>query len=273
MGIVVIGSSFVDIKGFPFEKYMSDGRNAGYIEYVHGGVARNVVEDIANAGYASTYLGIVDHTPLGADVVDHLYRCGVNTEYTLVRKDGMGTWLAVFNELGDVAGSISKRPNLMPLLDVLNKNGDEIFESADSVIIELDIEEEILNKVIDLKLKHNTKLFALVSNMSIALERINYLKANIRFSFLKTTFQLHKYQENRKQILHQHLNFLQRNLARRQYNELVFQPLREFYREFLIECAFKPPKKIFRKNFRKKITYYNNTKNRFKYQGINFTHF
>ena len=47
-GIVVVGAIFVDIKGFPQDIYVPDGRNAGYIEYIHGGVARNVVEDIAN---------------------------------------------------------------------------------------------------------------------------------------------------------------------------------------------------------------------------------
>jgi len=49
-GIVVVGAIFVDIKGFPQDIYVPDGRNAGYIEYIHGGVARNVVEDIANLG-------------------------------------------------------------------------------------------------------------------------------------------------------------------------------------------------------------------------------
>ena len=39
MGIVVIGSTFVDIKGFPQDTYIPDGRNVGRIEYVHGGVA------------------------------------------------------------------------------------------------------------------------------------------------------------------------------------------------------------------------------------------
>lgn len=46
-GIVVIGAVFVDIKGFPEDIYIPDGRNAGRIEYIHGGVSRNVVEDIA----------------------------------------------------------------------------------------------------------------------------------------------------------------------------------------------------------------------------------
>ena len=47
MGIVVIGAVFVDIKGYPLSTYIPGGRNAGRIEQVHGGVSRNVVEDIA----------------------------------------------------------------------------------------------------------------------------------------------------------------------------------------------------------------------------------
>ena len=38
-GIVVVGAIFVDIKGFPQDIYVPDGRNAGYIEYIHGVVS------------------------------------------------------------------------------------------------------------------------------------------------------------------------------------------------------------------------------------------
>ena len=34
MGIVVIGATFVDIKGFPNDTYIPDGRNAGRVEYM-----------------------------------------------------------------------------------------------------------------------------------------------------------------------------------------------------------------------------------------------
>ena len=47
-GIVVVGASFVDIKGYPLTNYVPNGRNAGRVLEVHGGVSRNVVEDIAN---------------------------------------------------------------------------------------------------------------------------------------------------------------------------------------------------------------------------------
>ena len=176
MSIVVIGAVFVDIKGFPNDRYIPSGRNAGRVEYIHGGVARNVGEDIANIELRPTFLGIVDDTPMGTDVLQKLRRHKVNTSYMLTLPDGMGTWLAVFDNNGDVAGSISKRPNLLPILDVLREKGDEIFSQADSVVLEADIDKQIVRAVFDLAEKYNVKVFGLVSNMSIAAERRDFLK-------------------------------------------------------------------------------------------------
>ena len=90
-GIVVLGAVFVDIKGFPEDVYIPDGRNAGKVEYVHGGVSRNVVEDIANIELRPTFLGIVDNSALGEEVIHKLQRHKVNTEYMQTVPGGMGT--------------------------------------------------------------------------------------------------------------------------------------------------------------------------------------
>ena len=176
MSIAVIGAVFVDIKGFPFDHYLPNGRNAGRVEYIHGGVARNVVEDIANVELRPTFVSIVDDTPMGAAVVEKLRNHKVNTDYIMTIPDGMGTWLAVFDEDGDVAGSISKRPNMLPLVNLLEEKGDEIFSSVDGVVLEVDLDKEIVKKVLELAQKHGKKLFALISNMSIAVERRDFLK-------------------------------------------------------------------------------------------------
>jgi len=176
MGIVVIGATFVDIKGFPNDTYIPDGRNAGRVEYIHGGVARNVVEDIANMELRPTFLGIVDDTPMGADVVHKLQNHKINTDYIQIRPDGMGTWLAVFDSDGNVAGSISKRPNLLPILELLEEKGDEIFSQADSVVLEVDIDKATVKKVFELAEKYGVKTYAVVSNMSIAIERRDFFQ-------------------------------------------------------------------------------------------------
>lgn len=176
MGIVVLGAVFVDIKGFPMDTYIPTGRNVGRIEYIHGGVSRNVVEDIANVELRPTFISIVDDTPMGTDVIQKLKNHKVNVDYMQTIPDGMGTWLAVFDNNGDVAGSISKRPNMMPVLDVLEEKGDEIFSTADSVVLEVDLDKEIVKKTLELAEKHNVKAFGLVSNMSIAAERRDLLQ-------------------------------------------------------------------------------------------------
>lgn len=176
MSILVIGATFVDIKGFPMDNYIPTGRNVGRVEYLHGGVARNVVEDIANVELRPTFLGIVDDSPMGADVLRKLEKHKVNTQYVQVIPEGMGTWLAVFDNNGDVAGSISKRPNLMPILDLLQEKGDEIYSQVKSVVMEVDMEKEIVKAALDLAEKHGCKTFGIVSNMSIAAKRRDFLQ-------------------------------------------------------------------------------------------------
>ena len=176
MGIVVIGMSFVDVKGFPGEGYIPNGRNAGRVEYVHGGVARNVVEDIANLELRPTYVGTIDETPLGRDVVEKLGRHKVNVDYVRTVPNGMGTWLALFDNNGDVAGSISHRPDNYQILPILEQHGDEIFKDADAVIFELDLHKDVVKKIFDLAEEYKVKVYALVSNMTIAVERRDFLQ-------------------------------------------------------------------------------------------------
>ena len=175
MGIVVIGAVFVDIKGYPESTFIPTGRNVGRVEQIHGGVGRNVAEDVANCELRPTFISLVDESGIGEDVIRKLKSHKVNTDYIRRTPDGIGTWLAVFGSDGDVAASISQRPNLLPIADILDSQGDEIFSQADSIIIEIDIDKEIVKQVFRLARKHGKKVFAVVSNMSIALERRDFL--------------------------------------------------------------------------------------------------
>ena len=176
MGIVVLGAVFVDIKGCPTSTYIPGGRNVGRVEQVPGGVSRNVVEDIANVELRPTFVSLVDDTGLGADVVRQLKNHKVNTDYVLPTPDGMGTWLAVFDNQGDVCAAISKRPDLRPLIALLDEKGDEIFRDADSIALEIDMDKEIVKRVFQYAKKYGKDVYAVVSNMSIAVERRDFLQ-------------------------------------------------------------------------------------------------
>ena len=177
MAIVVVGNVFVDIKGFPDDLYIPTGRNAGRVEIVHGGVGRNVVEDIANVELRPIFVSMVDDSAEGESVLRKLKNHKVNTDYVAVTPDGMGMWLAVFNQYGDVAGSISKRPNMEPMRRLLEEKGDEIFRDADSIVLEIDLDKDIVKQVFKYAEKYGKKVYAVVANMGIACQRRDFLQS------------------------------------------------------------------------------------------------
>ena len=176
MSIAVIGAIFVDIKGYPLAAYIPGGRNAGKVRYVHGGVSRNVAENLGNLGLSPQFISLTDFSGSGEDVLLRLQEHGVDT--SLVRKvpDGMGAWLAVFDNNNDVCASISHRPDLLPLLATLQEEGNRVFSRADSVLLELDLEQPLIEEIYRLKAKYGSRIYAAVSNINIALDRREYLQ-------------------------------------------------------------------------------------------------
>ena len=181
MGIVVIGDVFIDIKGYSLSPYIPQGRNAGTVIQIHGGVARNVAENIANIELKPTFISAVDDNAMGDDVIQKLKRHKVETKYMKKVKDGMGTWLAVFDHEGDVVASISKRPDHKPIEQILDEHGDEIFKDADSIAIEIDTDKEIVKKTFMYAEKYHKEVYALVSNMTIAVERRDFIRRTACF--------------------------------------------------------------------------------------------
>ncbi len=175
MSMVVLGAVFVDIKGYPLSTYIPGGRNVGRVESVHGGVSRNIVENIANVELRPRFISLVDYSGTGEDVVNKLTKHKVDTRFIRKTPDGMGTWLAIFDNGGDVIASISKRPDLSPINDILDEQGDEIFSDCEAILIEIDMDNECVKRVFQYADKYNIPVYAAVSNMSIAVERRDFL--------------------------------------------------------------------------------------------------
>ena len=178
MKIIVIGTIFVDIKGFPLGAFIPNGRNIGYIQQVHGGVGRNVAEDLTCFGIHPTFVSLVDENGTGDEILKHLESVGVCTDHVGRSPNGMGTWLAIFNAEGDVASSISVRSELNPLCDLLDRDAESIFSDADSIILELDIDREAADKVFYYAQKYHCPVYSLISNMTVAAGRTDQLAAS-----------------------------------------------------------------------------------------------
>ena len=173
--MLIIGSVFVDVKGFAREKYMPEGRNVGDVQVVAGGVCRNVAEDLAKLGQTAQFVSMVDDNAMGRQVRNGLEALGVGVEHVIAADRGMGMWLAILDEKGDLAGSISRQPDFLALEEYLAKNGDAIMASADGVVLEFDMNAAISGQVLELAKKHGKPIYSIVGNMGVILQHPEYL--------------------------------------------------------------------------------------------------
>lgn len=176
MDMVVVGVVFLDIKGFPFFKYDAVGTNLGNVLMTHGGVARNVAENMANLGAEVEFVTMLDDDSLGREARLRLRGAGVKLTHAVSTPDkGMGMWLAVFNEKGDLAGSVSHMPDALPIERLFDEKGEEIIRSCRGVALEIDLSEKVSERVFELAERFDKPVYAIVANMSVILRRPDFM--------------------------------------------------------------------------------------------------
>ena len=174
---VVIGTTFVDLKGFSTNIYDPQGRNLGDVKIVHGGVGRNVAENFANVGMPVSYVGMLEDSAIGRDVERHLSEIGVDLNHVVrAPENGIGMWLVIMDENGDLAGSISKMPDIKYLEEYLEEHGEEIISGASDVILKVDLNERIAELVIGLCEKYHKNVYSIVGNLSVVLSRRDLIR-------------------------------------------------------------------------------------------------
>ena len=168
MTILVLGVAFTDIKGFPCGAYDPFGTNKGNVVVTHGGVARNAAEDLANLGAQVEFPCMLDDSPFSGDVSARLKRAGVSLAHAVrVKSGGIGIWLAVFDEKGDLAGSISQMPDTAPLECLLDEQGDALISACDVVCAEFDAGERMSECTLEIAERYRKDVFTVIGNMSV----------------------------------------------------------------------------------------------------------
>ena len=174
--VAVIGTIFMDCKGFANIRYNPFGRNLGNIKFVHGGVGRNVAENLANLNLPVSFVSTVDKSALGNEVVQRLSKANVNLDFlSFAESKGMGMWLAVLDHKGDLVGSISQMPDLGLLERLIVERGQQLVETTSHIVLELDLNERISRKVIELAKKVDKRVYGIPGNLEVVLNNSDLL--------------------------------------------------------------------------------------------------
>ncbi len=170
MKIAVIGAVFMDAMGRPTAGHFDPkGRNVGRVDFIHGGVGRNIAEDLRNAGAEVALLSSVDSGPLGDAVLDHLQQASMDCRYIAAGPGGMGVWLVVTDLGGDAAASISQQLDFSLMEAMLTEHGEEFLAPCDALALECDTTDEIFRSACELSRRLGKPLYGAASNMECIL--------------------------------------------------------------------------------------------------------
>lgn len=167
LAITVIGTVFVDIKGYANGKVNSDTKNVGHVEFAHGGVGRNVAEAIGRAGGSVEFISSVANTAQGEEVVSRLTEIGIMTKRIVKTDNGMGQWLAILDGTGSLVASVSQKPDLSKLEDLLLRQGEEIVKNSDAIVVELDLNDLVVQAIFAWAKQFNVPVYGIVGNLDV----------------------------------------------------------------------------------------------------------
>ncbi|MBR0138186.1 MAG: hypothetical protein IJM15_07235, partial [Erysipelotrichaceae bacterium] len=176
MRFAVLGTSFVDIKGLPTINYVPEGCSFGKVATVQGGVGRNIACDLANLGTDVTFISTVDDSLLADGILITLEKLGIDTENIQRAENGLGIWMAMFNEGFNVTNSVAQRPDMTALIPLLKDKAEEIVSSCDCVIAEIDMNINILQIIYDEVRRQNKRIYGAVSSIRVAMNNYELIK-------------------------------------------------------------------------------------------------
>lgn len=174
--VVVVGTIFVDIKGFPQGSYDPRGRNIGNVQFFHGGVGRNVAETIAQLNVHTAFSSTVDTSALGQEVLERLQVMHIDTTYVQQEKEGMGMWLAIIDESGDLAGSISQMPSPDIMEAAILQAAPSFLEESKAVALEIDLTETIAETIVHEAIKRQVPIYGIPGNLEVIQKRKDLLQ-------------------------------------------------------------------------------------------------
>ena len=149
--VLVIGSANLDVKGRLLGPPISGSSNAAAIRTSHGGVARNVAENLARLGAPVTLMTAVGDDSVGDDLLRHAVEIGIDISRALrVPGESSGIYLAALDMTGDLAlGLDDLRIAGRLSSDYLEANADA-FDEADMIVIDMNLEADAFDTALRL---------------------------------------------------------------------------------------------------------------------------
>lgn len=175
--VLVIGSAGVDLVGRASGPLQVQTSNPGSLRLSHGGVARNIAENLARLGTESVLISAVGDDQQGQTLLDRAAEAGVNVAHVLqVAGAGTGAYLAVLDSDGSLHLGLDDMQVVANLTPSYLSEQSALFEAASVIVVDANLPPESLALVVQQARKHRVPLAADPTSTSLAARLTPHLK-------------------------------------------------------------------------------------------------
>lgn len=143
--VLVIGGANIDYVGKSFNKLINEDSNPGIITWSFGGVARNIVENLAYLATNPTFVTAISTHDLGKEMINHLEKIGVKLLMPdLPRESSTNSYLAILDETGEMKVGLADA-RLISYIDCeYLKSLDAFMESFTDIVFDTNLTESTI---------------------------------------------------------------------------------------------------------------------------------
>jgi pseudouridine kinase len=167
--VLVIGSSGLDLVGRSFGSLRKGTSNPGQLRVSHGGVARNVAENLVRLGLNVNLITAVGDDQQGQQILQEARSVGINVEHCLQISDhSTGSYLAILDEQGNLhLGMDDMRISESIMSEYLHERR-PLFKEAAAVFVDANLPEKTLRTAISLAHRAGVPIAADPTSVNLA---------------------------------------------------------------------------------------------------------
>lgn len=176
-GVVVIGSSVMDIVGRPQTALVAGSSSPGQVRMSPGGVARNVAENLARLGVEVTLMTAVGDDPAGRQLLEQASQAGIDVNHALtVVGSRTGVYLAMLTPQGGLHLALDDMGVVQALTPEYLGARRKVLEGAQAIFLDANVPTESLEMVLGVGRRAGIRIAADPTSVSLAANLLPYLK-------------------------------------------------------------------------------------------------
>lgn len=167
--VLVIGSAGIDLVGRSSDPLQIHTSNPGALRLSHGGVARNIAENLARLGAEPVLISAVGDDDQGQALLEQAAEAGVNVDQVrLVPGAATGAYLAVLDADGSLHLALDDMRVVNQLTPEYLAGQAALFETASAIAVDANLPPASLALILELATEHQVPVAADPTSASLA---------------------------------------------------------------------------------------------------------